>query len=44
MSLKKKLKADHVTKQTEQWSHIATTIGDSGLASRFYIGEIGVNS
>ena len=33
----KKLNADHATKQTEQWRHIASTIGDRGLASRLSI-------
>ena len=41
---KTKLKADHVTKQTEQWRHKATTIGDSRLASRFFIGDLGANN
>ena len=41
---KTKLKADRVTKQTEQWRHMATTIGDRRLASQLSIGDIGVNS
>ena len=41
---KTKLKADHVTKQTTQWGHMATTIGDSRLASRLSIGNLGANS
>ena len=41
---KTKLKADHVTKQTEQWRYMATAIGDSGLASRLSIGDLGANN
>ena len=41
---KTKLKVDHVTKQTEQWRYMATTIGDSGLASRLSIGDLGANN
>ena len=41
---KTKLKADHVTRQTEQWRHMATTIGGSRLASQLSIGNPGANS
>ena len=38
------LKVHHVTKQTEQWRHMATTINNSRLASQLSIGDLGVNS
>ena len=41
---KTKSKADHVTKQTEQWKHMATTIGDSRLAKQLSIGDLRANS
>ena len=41
---KTKLKADHVTKQTEQWRLMAKTIGDRRLARRLSIGDLGANS
>ena len=41
---KTKLKADHDTRQTEKWRHMATTIGDSRLASRWSIGDLRVDS
>ena len=40
---KTKLKADHVTKQTKQWRHMATNIGDSRLARRFSIEDLEAN-
>ena len=43
-AIKTKLKVDHVTKQTEQWVHMATTISDSGLASWLHIGDLGAKS
>ena len=41
---KTKLKADHATKQTEQWRNMATTIGDIRLASQLSTGDLGANS
>ena len=41
---KTKLKADHVTRQTEQLRHMAITIGGSRLESQLSIGNLGANS
>ena len=42
---KTKLKAaNHVTKETEQWTHMTTVIGDRRFAGTLSVGDLGANS